>query len=389
MKKKSICFLLCAALLTGAASCNKVAPDSYVSSGPMGTLTVKVGVPVETKAAKNETKDFQINSLQIFVFDGTGDDARLETDKYVKDLDANGSTSQTINTLTGTKTVYTLVNHSRLYYMVGSNGKKMGEFEKDLTDLSENSVTNLVMSGKNQIDVVPANNNGAPKAPQEVKIYVQRLASRIELGKVVVDFTGTSLEGASFSITEIYLKNCVGKSPMGVNGLCDKPNAEQVDDRKARPLELDTGAFNDNLNWYNRGKKEDGSPDVLDDAGMEKNFTQVIADSTEVNHVLFTYPNRQEQDGTGEIFSPRHTRLVIKAHVKTPDSTSVDIDKDTYYVLTLPQLAANYAYLVNRVKITMLGKDNDDDDAIDEAGRLTPTVEVDGWTGEVELSYEH
>ena len=73
----------------------------------------------------------------------------------------------------------------------------------------------------------------------------------------------------------------------------------------------------------------------------------------------------------------------------SPDSTSVDIDKDTYYVLTLPQLAANYAYLVNRVKITMLGKDNDDDDAIDEAGRLTPTVEVDGWTGEVELSYEH
>lgn len=375
MKKTSL-FLMTAALLAGAISCNKGNVPSQEVVDPAlksGTLTVTIGAAEEeTKAAIANMKDFRINNVQVFVFDAAG---RLETDVYKESLNVDNSTQVTINTKTGAKTVYALVNNSRLTLTPGSTGELLANFEDRLTDLSENSSeTDLVMSGKNSVDVAEYNNQGAGGAPTPVSIYVKRLASRIQLDGVTVDFRGTSLEGASFDVMRIYLKNVVSKSPIGVQGLTGTAATT------VQPKLLPDGQYA----WYNKMKEETGAPSVVSDLVNEP--CTVAGVKTDLNRVLFTFPNATNADSHADTWGARHTRLVIQAHVT---KASVSIDKDTYYVLDLPILAANTIYEVQNVNITQLGKDDDTKDDAIQVGKLTATITVDPWNPSVvNLNYE-
>ena len=239
MKKISI-FLLTAAALVGAFSCNKnvVAPEQPVLADlPNGSITVNIGAADETKAALTAMKDMRINSVQVFVFDANN---RLETDVYKDGLSADNSTQVTINTKTGNKTVYALLNHERLSFTVGSTGQLLADYEAILTDLSQNtSEADLVMTGKNTVNVTDYNNQGAGGTPQAVNIFVKRLVSRIQLDGITVDFRGTSLEGANFTVQKIYLKNVVGKSPIGMQGLTGVSDATS----SILPKELPAGEY--------------------------------------------------------------------------------------------------------------------------------------------------
>ena len=370
MKKKTL-FLTLAVL--GAVACNKNAAPSQIPEGalPTGAITVKVSSEDATKAAA--ISDYQINSVQVFVFDKTG--GRLETDTYVGGLsDVKNSHSVTLNTLTGNKIVYALLNHPRMYLKSGSAGEELSSFEGTLTDLKENTPTNLVMSGRAEITVVDANQNGTVVEPQTMDIYVKRLATQIKLASVTPNFAGTSLEGATFSVKKIYLKNVVGKSPVGVQG--NTASAEST----VLPYVLSTDQLSDNSNWYNKMKEESGAPACVSD---ECNLTGTALSG--MSRMLFTYPNATSADNNGSGFSARHTRLVIKAHVTKTDIT----DKDTYYVLDLPVLVANNVYTINNVKVSMLGKDEDNDDSDIDVGRITPSIKVDPWSGEATLNYEY
>lgn len=373
--KKFFLMSMAAVAALSFASCNKNdGPVAGEVDRPVGSITVDISSAPDSKAAFSTMKDFQINSVQVFVFDA---DNRLETDKYKDGLTEDTNYSMTLNTKTGNKVVYALVNHSRLNLTPGSAGKLLSDFEADLTDLSENNAANLVMSGRNVISVTDVNNNGTAVAPQTMTIFVKRLAARIQLDAVKVDFTESSLKDATFTIKEIYLKNVVGKSPLGVTGNTATAGSAVT------PIALPDVHRNNTANWYNKMKKESGAPACVEDVYSQ--VCTVAGAATAQNRVLFAYPNSTGGDSNAATFDARHTRLVIKAHVT---KAGVGVDKDTYYVLDLPVLAANTVYEIQNVNITQLGKDTDDNDDNIDVGRITPTITVDPWTDTKYLNYE-
>lgn len=377
--KKTTLFLLAATAIAGTLSCNKntVTPEVKQSESlANGAITVSIGAAEESKAAISSMKDFHINNVQIFVFDANN---RLETDVYKDNLGVDNTTQVTINTKTGAKTVYALVNHSRLYRTVGSDGLLLTEFEATLADLGENdSETDLVMSGKNTVTVTDYNNNGSGGSPQPVSIFVKRLAACIQLDGVTVNFSNNSLKDATFTVKKLYLKNVMGKSPIGVQGLT--ATAETT----VQPILLPDSQYAIEGNWYNKMKEEAGAPSVVTDV-YSKDCT-VAGVKTDLNRVLFAFPNATDGDSNDSSWKARHTRLVIQAHVTKSD---VAINQDTYYVLDLPVLAANTIYKIDNINITMLGKDDDSSDEGIKVGKETYTITVDPWNPTItHLNYE-
>lgn len=366
--KKLLPFLM-AGLLVGAAACNKnIGPSSGtpVHDGPSGRIRVEIDSSPESKASDAEKKDFQINTVQVLVFNsGTG---TKETDRFeTLSPAASGSTAITLNTLTGLKVVYALVNAPRVTV------NTLSALEAHLSDLKENSATNLVMSGKTTVTVQEYDTNKNPSATaQAFSVNVKRLAAMIVLDKVTVNFKGTMLEGGSFTIQEIYAKNVMGKAPMGVDGT-------------GKPLTVSDTEHQNAANWYNPKTKVAGCPDITADAFS----LPCTADAeTPVGHFLLVYPNKTTGDSTDETFGPRKTRLVIKARVTSGSFASPAIDEVSYYTFDMPVLQANNVYKVTNINISMLGKKNDDTDEKTLVGVLTPTITVDPWFEPVPIKYE-
>lgn len=384
--KKTV-FLSAIAALMAVVACNKnVDPVNTVNEEPFGNLRIRVGMAVqdETKAPLAEVKDAAINNIQVFVFNGNNSaTGLLETDVFKDGLAATASTSLTINVKTGEKTVYALVNHPRLYPTAGVTTMKA--FEDALTDLKYNKPGSLVMSGKNVINVVDYNNMGTPGTAQELGIYVKRLAAMISLENVTVDFRDNALKGATFQVKEIYLKNILGRAPQGVDGLTAAAGAT------AAPLKIAAADVQTPGNWYNpikRTANTDIDAIVFDNCGID---CTVEGTATAMKRNLFAYPNPVAGDQTISTWdnAGRHTRLVIHAVVsKNADGVSLS-NKDTYYVLTLPALVANTIYSIQGVKITQLGKDDDNDDTLTDVGKVNVTINVDNWLPTVNLNYEY
>ena len=386
MKRFFSLFLTLAAAI-GLLSCNKNAPavsGDAPKAVPDATLTVNIGMENEAvKATAAQVKDFQIGKVQVFVFDSAG---KLETSYYEEGLDKNITHSVKIATFTGAKTVYVIVNHNRITHFK-PHTTTVANLEAEITDLSMNTPSSLVMSGKNSVNVKKYGNNGAAGTDGDlsaVSVYVKRLAAMIQLDNLQVDFRGTDLEGATFTVQQIYLKNVVGKSRLGVSGLTGAANSAVL------PLAIDDATHSNIDNWYNKFTLQaSGAPAVTYESDMDV-ACNVSGTATAMARHLFAYPNRQDTDthspATGT-FSPRHTRFVIKAHVKAAAGYS-DYDADTFYVFDLPVLQANNIYKITSIKITMLGKDSDDKDDDLQAGKIQPDITVDPWNGPISLSYE-
>ena len=386
MKRFFSLFLTLAAAI-GLLSCNKNAPavsGDAPEAVPDATLTVNIGMENEAvKATAAQVKDFQIGKVQVFVFDAAG---KLETSYYEQGLDKNTTHSVKIATFTGAKTVYVIVNHNRITHFK-PHTTTVANLEAEITDLSMNTPSSLVMSGKNTVTVGKYGNNGAAGTDGEisaVNVYVKRLAAMIQLDNILVDFRGTDLEGGTFTVEQIYLKNVVGKARLGVAGLTGSAASAVL------PLAIDDATHTNIDNWYNKFTLQaSGVPAVTYESDMDATCN-VSGTATAMARHLFAYPNRQDTDthspATGT-FSPRHTRFVIKAHVKAAAGYS-DYDADTFYVFDLPVLQANNIYKITSIKITMLGKDSDDKDDDLQAGKIQPNITVDPWNGTTSLSYE-
>ena len=381
--KRCFSLLLTLATFIGLMSCNKNAPaaagDTPVAV-PDATLTVNIGMENEAvKAATAEVKDFQIRKVQVFVFNS---DNKLETSFFEGGLDESTTYNVKIATFTGAKTVYVIVNHNRITKFK-PHTTTIANLEAELVDLSMNTLSSLVMSGKNTVTVGKYGDNGTAGTDtqiQAVNVYVKRLASMIQLDQITVNFTGTDLEGGTFNIEQIYLKNVVGKARLGVSGLTGTAQSAVL------PLPIEDATHTNYANWYNKGTLQtSGAPDVTYDSASIP--CGVIGIPTTIGRHLFAFPNRTVGDSHADAFNQRHTRLVIKAHVKAAAGYS-DFDADTFYVFDLPVLLANNIYRITNIDITMLGKDNDDKDDDIQAGRIQPNITVDPWNGTTNLSYE-
>lgn len=382
MKKNKLLIMAFAATLA-AMSCNKNAPvaEALPEATPDATLSVNIAMDNEaTKAPGSEVKDYRINKVQVFVFDAEN---KLETSYYEGGLSKNITHSVKIATFTGAKTVYVLVNHNRITKFK-PHTTTVTNFEAELTDLSMNTPSSLVMSGKNEVTVGKYGVNGAAGTDTQinsVNVYVKRLASMIILEKLIVDFTGTDLEGGTFTVKQLYLKNVVGKARIGVDG--NTGTAES----SALPLAIDNATHAAAENWYNKNTLQaTGAPAVTFENDLSISC-DVSGGETTVGQHLFAYPNRTDADSHAETFGQRHTRLVIRANVKAASGYS-DFNADTFYVFDLPQLVANNIYRITSIKLTMLGKDDDSKDDDIQAGKIQPVITVDPWIDTTNLTYD-
>lgn len=376
MIKHILSFTASVALL-GLLSCSQEPAPEHLQATVGGRLTIEIGPEPSTKSAYSERQDNQISCYQVLVFDAQG---RLETDYYSEITPTSNSVSVNIATFTGTKTVYAVVNYKRLTL---AKDYSLSTFEALTSDLKDNSPTKLVMVGKNEVTVTEYDKNKNPSAaPQSMSIYVKRLAAMVVLDKITVDFSKTSLAGASFSIQEIYLKNVVGKCHLGLSGLTGSENADVL------PNALDNDEHTNYDNWYNKGTKQaTGAPEVTVDS-WSHNCPEVAGGAgNALGRCLFAYPNKTTTDSHDSVFSQRMTRLVIKALVTKADVTPAG-GVSTYYVFDLPVLLSNRVYRVSKVDITMLGKDNDDSDEDLQAGKVSPMITVDNWVDAAPLNFE-
>ena len=384
MKKNVFIFLAVTGLLAMVSCRKSIAEEPAAGLVPTCPITVTIATDPATKSAYADRKDYQISSVQIIVFDGQD---RLETDYFTTVTPTDDPVSVEIGTFTGPKIVYALVNHERLTL---EKDMLLDDFEYSMSDLNENSPTKLVMMGRNQLVVQEYDKNKNPSvAPQTLNIYLKRLAAMIVLDKVTVDFTGTTLEGASFTIQEMYLKNVVGKCYMGLDGLTKEA------DTSVKPYPLEEEVNGDVTNWYNViTKQATGAPAVTVDS-QEIAISNVSGgDGIAVSRCLFAYPNLTSTDShvpynpsNPSSFVARKTRLVIKAFV-SKSSVITNPGTNTYYVFDMPVLEANHIYRISNIKITALGKDNDVNDDNLQAGKVNSNLTTDDWTPTTTMSFE-
>lgn len=364
MKKN---LLIAALTLVAAASCQKNNPSSSPLETSTGELIVELGDAPATKVSSAAMQESQINTVQLFVFSEA--DGKLETDVYK----TGSETTHSITTSTGKKMIYAIVNAPRLKHT------SISSLEGDLSNLSDNHVagsgtqSSLVMSGKASANVT----SGA--TPYTCTVNVKKLASAIELTGVTTKFTGTSLEGASFKIKEIYVKNVVGKAPYGMQSKEDKDHNIMT----GLPMVLKDADRNNVANWYNKL--------VLDAKPLPVTYDLCnLTLPQDVKRTLYVYPNSVTTDSNKTTFDPRPTRLVIHALIK-PSAEHYENpfdEKDFYYTFDLPALEGNKKYKVN-VEISMLGKTDDTDDTKTSAGSAKPTINVLDWDETIELNYQY
>ena len=350
--------------------------------GPTGVISVSIETPGQTKAAS--IADSKINSAQLFVF---GTDGKLETSRYYSTVEG---ADFKITSKVGTKTLYVVLNAERLNFSTISHLEEPTAASlADVVALGRNTSDNLVMSGKNSVNVVEYNANKGLNTTSQVTVYVKRLTAEVVVNKVTVNFDNTALQGATLILDDIGLVNVPGYSPYGVTSA-----STDVDNPASGiPVILPDGLFNNMSYWFNVGSlNKTTSPAVCFDASVNINCN-VSGTETGINRYFLSYPNRATafQENASPT-APVHTCLVIKGRLTANSSyAGAEIvakynNTDTYYTFDLPALEPNKQYTITDIKITMPGADNPGERVV--TGKIDPTIVVDHWTGNTNLSYD-
>lgn len=380
--------VIMASILFSSCEKNSAAPSIAPEDGALGAVVVSFspeGLP--TKAQSSSVDESRLETVQIIVFNALS--RKKETDKYV----VSPASTVTLSTLIGEKRIWVIGNAPKL------NVATEADLRASVSHLGENSLTALTMVGvaaSSTPGVLPhepgtvtvgAYTVGDDTTLTPVSVPIYRLGARVSLNKVTVDFSDNYLKNATFVIKDIYLKNVV--------------NAVNFD---GTPAGLSNSAY-----WTNRitDHAPNGAGIYVDSEGnsvsslladKSLNLTSSATDGTApitVSRNWYVYPNSNASDVTELTWSPRHTRLVVHAQVTSTENGMSN--KDTYYVFPLPSasvpaesanvILGNHTYDISNISISMLGKDNDDDDTMTETGKASITISVQGWTDPYTIEY--
>ena len=348
MKKASI--ILAAAMgVLALASCNKdlePASTSKIAEQGYGILEISVNpeqAPM-TKAVSayttSQTFESQVNKIQLFVFDEAGDL------NFYKDLGT--TTSASINTTQGAKTVWAVVNGPDL-----SDIKTMASLKAKAVDLSANSrtaATGFVMSGSNTCTV------GASTA--SCAITVKRLAARVALVSVKNDLPAGY---GALKIERVWLSNVVGNQ--NIEG-------------SASPA-----------TWYNKEGRADESTrnaaHIIDGNTYKascpdltfKSVAQTVNNGSSYApsspDLFYTYANTATAapDGFKATFVAQRSVLVVAATV----------DGTLYYYPVILDSGVISRNTSHTVALTISGLGSDDPNKPVEKGSISATISVAGW----------
>ena len=375
-------FTLAACLVMAAcqASLTTNGPESP-EAAPEGTLQVQLILPESpaTKVAGSATDESAVRSLQIFVFKNASNENPAlnlrETDKW----EADGETTLTLNTYVGNKKVWALVNAPRQAF---ANEQ---ELLSHYSMLEDNSATALVMTGSANAQVGENNTAASVGAVTTVPITVSHLGARISIQKVKVDFSGTSLEGCSLDIKEVYILNAVNSISLAGTGRTKD--------------ELGSSAH-----WYNLEAWDASLPAaagaLLGDRGNLDISIGPTAGTQDLNRYFYVYPNVSTagDDNTRAQASARLTRMILHGHIRGQAGRNLgdDLahDEESYYCLDIPKsstgatLERNHTYDINEITITMPGGPTDRPGDRPQFGKVTAQVTVSQWGGHTTLTYE-
>lgn len=337
-------FFIMAAIAAMACSCEPE-KDCLPCSEENGTMEVSLEFDEEpsTKATTYvtaQTYEKQVNNVQILVFDSSG------ALNVYKDA-GTASSGITINTTTGAKTVWAVVNGPSL-----ASVTTQSVMQNTAVDLSKNSITastGFVMSGSASVTV------GSTTAT--ATISVRRLVSRVALQKVTNSLPASY---GDMTINNVFLSNVVGNQNIA-----------------------GTAAIS---TWYNKMGRKSGatvSNQIIDGNSYLascptltfKNIASDVASgeshTPSTPYLLYCYPNSTTTDVTNwsQTFSARKTRLVVTATIG---------GKKYYYPIVIDTPQRNTAYTV---ELTITGLGSPDPDTPVVKGTINATVSVQGWVG--------
>ena len=309
------------------------------------TATLNVSLDFEndtqTKATSyvtSQTYETTVNNVQILVFDSTGAlNAYVDADKSVAGI--------TINTTTGSKTVWAIVNGPDL-----SSVTTIGVMTAKTIDLGDNSTTaseGFVMAGSTTCTVSSSTTTAI--------ITVNRFVSRVALAKVTNSLPDSY---GSLTVNNVTLTNVVGNQNLA-------------------------GAATPST-WYNKMGRKDGataSSQIIDGSSYLascptltfKSISSSVANGSSLTpstpYLLYCYPNSTTTDATGwaSSFTARKTRLVVTATIS---------GTKYYYPVVIDTLQRNTAYTV---ELTITGLGSTDPDKPVQKGTISAIVSVQGW----------
>lgn len=309
--------ILYAAFLAAAALVGCEVNDAVSEPEDERTVRLEVRLPSDLTKVIGTEEENAVKNLQVFVFDHNG---MLEA--YAKST----SSSLSLSCSSGTKEVVALVNAQDLTDVVS-----LVDLEGRRSYLADNSIGSFVMEGRSTPTL---------RASSSVEIPVCRIASRVALTEVSVDFELEQHNRQTFQITSIYLLNVAG---------------DRTYLTATAPVK-----------WHNRMVKEADSPSItgvtLTDAYASKSSPY------SKTHYLYCYPNPTTSDVSGGTWSARFTRLVVEAKLG---------GKLYYYPVNLEDgLKSNTAYDV-KLKITRPGSSSPDKPV--DSVAATFSVSVQPW----------
>jgi len=327
---RKIAFLAAVAAILCTVACNKnmeILRSAQNDNNPGNeaqqerydlTVSVRGGDLVQTKSTTiTAANEVQVNNLQVFVFRGDALDAYASV---------NNDDELTVSCTAGERQVYALVNCPDL-----SAVSTKTALLATSSLLSQNSGTSFQMIGHQDGVDLPGDS--------PVTIDVHRLAARVVIKKITRAFTAAALAAKSFSIDQIFLINVAGDTNYGETA------APSV--------------------WFNKQAYASEQAAFTYDAPAASLANNA---SYSTVHSFFAYPNASA-DSDAAVWSPRHTRLVVKATLGT------DV---YYYPITLPALESNKSYEIEELILTRPG--SDDPDKPVSIQECTFQINVLGWT---------
>ena len=339
-----------AAVCAALTACNKEHPLAPVNPSEEGvgqiSFTVAGEEPLATKAVTAyttaQTYESQVNKVQVFVF---GSDGAIN---FYQNLGA--STSGTISTTAGSKTVWAVVNGPDL-----STIGTLSALQATAVDLSANSTTastGFVMAGSTTVSVT---NGGSASCA----ISVSRLVSRVALASVVNKLPQSY---GALTIDRVFLSNVVGNQNLAGSDAAST--------------------------WYNKNGRADESTrnttHIIDGSSYKascesltfKSIGQSVANegthSPTVPYLFYSFPNSSTTAPSGfqSTFAAQRSVLTVVATIS---------GKKYYYPVVLDNavLERNKTYTVG---LTITGLGSEDPNKPVEKGNISASITVSGWT---------
>lgn len=325
---------------------------------------------VATKATESATaEESKVNTIDLFVFDENG---YLNAYKHFNEYKA--ATPPSVNCVSGSKkTIFTLVNSglSEGYYK---------QYISTLEDLRKSTFTlkdnyRPSAGGNGTLDNFEMWGSSGPMAlttgKNTVSITLERIVSRIVVGRIVRNFTSSLLYSADFRIVGFYMSNVTGTYGLSEN-----------ESDRFRTTESDS--------WLNPYRYDTahtpyaGYIDIDSSADRWLHYTYPSPVSLSQGGALnvgmrfYVFPNNAPFDaaegGETDDFKPRQTKLVIEATCN---------GETCYYPIPITEMAsyprlpeddpgyasqkasykglrANRSYRLDQIVLTRLGNNNPD-----------------------------